>query len=261
MFNVNGQLTPATWLDKPRLVYVILNMGIIFWNFVGFFAGGGSTMKTILLMRHAKSSWKDTDLSDIDRPLNKRGRHDAPLMGEVIKEKELCPQIILSSTAVRARQTAEYLAGGCEFTGDIQYRDDFYLAEPPVYLDALSGVAEPFERVMVIGHNPGLEGLLQVLTGRIEALPTGALAFVSLPISTWAELTGELEGELVELILPAEVDEKEEALKKAKGSKKEEKKPDKKDEKKVEKKGEKKEQKKVEKKDEKKEDKKGKGKK
>ncbi len=170
-------------------------------------------MKTLLLMRHAKSSWKDTELSDIDRPLAKRGKKDAPFMGAVLKEKELVPQLILSSTAVRARQTAELVTAACNFSGEIRYLDDFYLAEPAAYLRGLALVPDDLERVMVIGHNPGLEGLLQILSGRIEALPTSTIAYLSLPVDSWHDLHDDTEGELLELLIPQELEVEEEEKK------------------------------------------------
>ncbi len=173
-------------------------------------------MKTLLLMRHAKSSWKDTELSDIDRPLNKRGKKDAPFMGAVLEEKELIPQLILSSTAVRARQTAELVTAAFNFTGEIRYLDYFYLAEPAAYLRGLAEVPDDLERVMVIGHNPGLEGLLQILSGRIEALPTSTIAYLSLPVDSWHDLHEDTEGELLELLIPRQLEEAEEEEKKAK---------------------------------------------
>ncbi len=186
-------------------------------------------MKTLLLMRHAKSSWKDTELSDIDRPLNKRGKKDAPFMGAVLKEKELVPQLILSSTAVRARQTVELVTAACNYTGETRYLDYFYLAEPAAYLRGLAEVSNDLERVMVIGHNPGLEGLLQILSGRIEALPTSTIAYLSLPVSSWRDLHEDTEGELLELLNPRQMEvveeekkskEKEKGKEKAKGKKK-----------------------------------------
>src|SRR5512137_2550352 len=102
-------------------------------------------MKTLLLMRHAKSSWKDTELEDLQRPLNKRGRRLAPRMGELLREKELVPQLIYSSNAVRARQTAEFLAGATGYTGDIRYQESLYLAEPSAYLDAIAQSPDSME--------------------------------------------------------------------------------------------------------------------
>lgn len=162
-------------------------------------------MKTLLLMRHAKSSWKDTELPDMERPLNKRGKNDAPMIGKLIFERELVPQCVLCSTALRARQTAEELVNQSGFKGDVQYLDALYLAEPGIYLEALNTLPDEMERVLVIGHNPGIEGLVQILSGVVESLPTAALACISLPIQSWKELNSETQGELMELWRPGEM--------------------------------------------------------
>ena len=167
-------------------------------------------MKTLLLMRHAKSSWKDPELADHERPLNKRGKKDAPYMGRLLAEKELLPQIILGSTALRIHQTIEGLVQGSGYTGEIVFLDSFYLAEPEAYLAELRALPDSIERVLLIGHNPGLEGLLQLLSGRIESLSTGSVAYLSLTVQSWADLKGETEGELLELLRPREVHEDEE---------------------------------------------------
>lgn len=161
-------------------------------------------MKTLLLMRHAKSSWKHPELGDHERPLNKRGEKDAPRMGELIKEKELYPQRILSSTAVRAHKTTDAVVQKLAYTGQIEFLDTFYLAEPNVYRDMLCALPDELERVLVIGHNPGLEGLLQILTGRVESLPTGALAYLVLSIEKWSDLK-ENQGELIQLWRPRDL--------------------------------------------------------
>ncbi len=168
-------------------------------------------MKTLLLMRHAKSSWKDTGVADHERPLNKRGRSDAPRMGQLLCDRELVPQVILSSSAARARQTAEALIKTSGFQGEISYLDRLYLAEADEYISALRELPDTIERVMVIGHNPGLESLLQMLSGRIESLPTAVIAHLVLPISQWSELNAETDGELVEIWRPKDlIEEKKE---------------------------------------------------
>jgi len=182
-------------------------------------------MKTLLLMRHAKSSWKHPDNPDDERPLNKRGKKDAPLMGNLIKEKELIPQCILCSTAKRATETADLVLKTLEFKGEVDYLDSFYMAEPNVYLEGLHSLPDEIERVMVIGHNPGLEGLLQILIGRVESLPTGSIAHIVLPVNQWKELNLDIEGELVEKISPEDLKgkakEKPKEKDKAKGKDKE----------------------------------------
>jgi len=164
-------------------------------------------MKTVLLMRHAKSSWKDEKLKDRERPLNKRGHRNAPQMGELLLEKELVPQVILCSSAVRARQTAEAVIEATRFDGDVRYNDSLYMAEADEYLKALYKLPDEVERVMIIGHNPGLESLLPLMTGLIEALPTAAIAYLSVPIKSWKELKKDHEAELVALWRPKELED------------------------------------------------------
>jgi phosphohistidine phosphatase len=166
-------------------------------------------MKTLLLMRHAKSSWKHADTPDHERPLNKRGNKDAPLMGSLIKDKELIPQKILCSTAVRATETAKMIQSKSGFSGETVFLDSYYLAEPNAYLEPLQSLPDDIERVMVIGHNPGLEGLLQILSGQIVSLSTGAVAHLLLHINHWNELNLDSEGELVETFSPHDLKEKE----------------------------------------------------
>jgi phosphohistidine phosphatase len=162
-------------------------------------------MKTLLLMRHAKSSWKHPDLPDQDRPLNKRGEKDAPRMGKFIREKELIPQLILASPAKRVSQTVDAIVGKMDFKGKVNYSDSLYLAEPSTYLSTLREISDEYERVMIVGHNPGLEGLLQILSGQVESLPTASVAHLVLPIEHWADLDESIHGELVERVKPREL--------------------------------------------------------
>ena len=182
-------------------------------------------MKTLILMRHAKSSWKHPELKDHERGLNKRGKKEAPQMGILLKDNELVPQRILSSTAERSRMTAQAVVEAMHYTGDVSYLDTLYMAEPEIYLELLSLMPDEVERILVIGHNPGLEGLLQILSGRVESLPTSAVAYLSLPIRSWKEVRDHEEaGELVALWTPHDVkDEKEANPEKEDKSKKEEK--------------------------------------
>lgn len=167
-------------------------------------------MKTLLIMRHGKSSWKHKDLEDHERPLSKRGLHDSRMMADIIQEKELIPQVILASSSVRTTQTAQIFSEETGYRGEILALDSLYLAEAETYLHELKRLSDDYERVMVIGHNPGLESLLQMITGRIEALPTGVVAYISLPITHWEEINGESVGELVQIWKPKELREAEE---------------------------------------------------
>jgi len=159
-------------------------------------------MKTLLLMRHAKSSWDTPGLSDQARPLNKRGQRDAPRMGRLLREKGLVPDCILSSTAMRARQTAEAVAEAVGFEGDICFRDELYGAEPEDYVRALGAVSDSCSSALVIGHNPGLEQLLGAITGQMEAIPTAAIARLRLPIEKWSDLGLDATAELVQVWRP-----------------------------------------------------------
>lgn len=173
-------------------------------------------MKTLLLMRHAKSSWKFSDLPDHERPLNKRGRRDAPLMGKFLQDRDLVPQRIISSTAARARQTAEALAESANYRGDIVYLEKLYMAEVEEYYNTLSELPDDLNRVLIIGHNPGMETMLQVISQRIESLPTAVVAHIELPIDQWSQLNGQTSGEIVEIWRPKDVRVEEEEREKAK---------------------------------------------
>ena len=155
-------------------------------------------MRTLLVLRHAKSSWKDPGLDDHDRPLNGRGRKTAPRMGTLLRERDLVPEHILSSTALRARRTAELAAEAAGFTGTLELAPDLYLAGPERAVRLLHDVPDRFRRVMLVGHNPGLQELVELLTGCAERFPTAALARIELPAGAWAEVPagrcGVLEG-------------------------------------------------------------------
>jgi phosphohistidine phosphatase len=159
-------------------------------------------MKLLLILRHAKSSWKETGLSDHSRPLNQRGIKAAPRMGQVLFEEDLVPDLILSSTARRARDTADLVADASGFEGEIHFVESFYHASPSDYLETLSSLSSDVNIVMIVGHNPGMEMLLEMLTGEEERLPTAALALIQLPIKNWSQLSDEAEGELINLWLP-----------------------------------------------------------
>lgn len=160
-------------------------------------------MKTLLILRHAKSSWKYDDLADHDRPLKKRGEQAAALMGELIRKHDLTPQRIIASTAKRALTTAKLVAEACHYEGRIIATRAFYGAGPEDFVEVLRTLDDADERVMIIGHNPDLEMFLESLTGAMESLPTAALAQVALPIDAWKELEEDTPGKLVHFWAPS----------------------------------------------------------
>ena len=145
-------------------------------------------MKTLLVLRHAKSSWSDPALDDHERPLNKRGRRDGPRMGKLMREYGLIPDMVISSDAARARLTAEAVVEASRCAGEILLDQRLYMASPADILALLRTVGEKAETVMIVGHNPGLEDLVARLTGERQDMPTAALAQIVLPIDQWRDL-------------------------------------------------------------------------
>ena len=159
-------------------------------------------MKTLLILRHAKSSWNYPELSDYDRPLNSRGKRDAPRMGKYLRQQSLIPDRILTSSAKRARKTANKVAKSCDYTGKVKKIEAFYDAVPGVYFEVLQALPDKYQCVMVVGHNPTMERLVNHLTGQIERMPTAALAHIELPIQHWDALDLYTKGTLVNLWTP-----------------------------------------------------------
>ena len=153
-------------------------------------------MRTLLILRHAKAS-HDEGYEDRERPLTKKGERMAKRIGVLLSDEDLIPNLILSSSAIRARQTAETAAKHAKLKGAIELVDDLYLGEPEAYVTALARRGGGHARVMVVGHNPGLEVLVERITGRSEHLPTGGLVECSLPIESWAEVSHDVTGSLI----------------------------------------------------------------
>lgn len=145
-------------------------------------------MKRLLVLRHAKSDWSDGSLDDWQRPLNERGRRDAPRVGEWLRDHSRLPDAIITSDAVRARATAEAVAQAAGYPGEIAIEPSLYHATPQAVIEVLNGVAGEAQTVMIVGHNPGLEELVRRLSGEHHAMPTAALIELELPIEQWREL-------------------------------------------------------------------------
>ena len=161
--------------------------------------------KLLLILRHAKSSWEFEELSDHDRPLNNRGRRDAPLMGRKLLKEQLVPQIIISSSAVRAHSTAKKVAKACGYEDEILIDPALYGSGYSDYLNVLINQEDKHDIIMLVGHNPISEQLVEVLTGEIVTMPTCAIACISLPITSWKQIIDKTKGQLLNLWRPKEL--------------------------------------------------------
>lgn len=161
-------------------------------------------MKTLLILRHAKSSWDHPELADHDRPLNRRGFRDAPRMGRLLARRDVVPELILTSTANRARTTAELVAEASGFAGTFEEVPTLYHAGPETYFEVVRASAGDEDRVMVVGHNPGIQRLVAWLGGADERMPTAALAHVEIDVDGWEGLDGAA-SRLVSLWRPREL--------------------------------------------------------
>jgi phosphohistidine phosphatase len=156
-------------------------------------------MKTLILMRHAKSAWDAGDIADHDRPLSDRGRAAAPAMGRWLKEQKLVPDLVMCSTATRAAETLDLLRSDLPKNVPVQMADCLYMALPREMLAALGKVKDA-NTILLIGHNPGIGSLAHWLSaqGEPKALermqdkfPTGAVAAIDFDIANWRELDDE----------------------------------------------------------------------
>ena len=144
--------------------------------------------KTLILVRHAKSSWDDFSLSDFERPLNDRGKRDAPMMAHRLRSKALTPDALVSSTARRARKTAEAFAQELGMDGaEIILTESLYLASPDTIGRVVSGLDDRYHTVAIFAHNPGITDFANQLgVARIDDMPTCAIYAVSAPVTHWS---------------------------------------------------------------------------
>ena len=144
-------------------------------------------------------------MADHDRPLNKRGKRIAPLMGRLLKKEDLVPDIIISSTAIRARSTAKAVAKASGYKGEIILNHSLYAAGPDAYLSVMRDLSDEYARVLIIGHNPGLEELLEMLTREIRVMPTCSLAHVKLHVDKWSDLDNKIKGKVAGIWRPRDL--------------------------------------------------------
>ena len=150
-------------------------------------------MKTILLLRHAKSDRDNPTLADFERPLAKRGLKDAPRMGAVLSSFEIVPDRILASPARRAKETAQLVAEACGYKKAIEWHEAFYGGNAEDLIVALQRLPNSMEQVLLVGHNPTMEETVSALISGDErqpiiTMPTAALACLQVDVRDWAEL-------------------------------------------------------------------------
>jgi phosphohistidine phosphatase len=151
---------------------------------------GITKLKNLILVRHAKSSWKDESLKDIDRPLNKRGKRDAPFMGKLLKKLGVKPQLMITSPAERTFATAKIFADELNYDIDkIEVKKSLYLADCEEMIEVINNINESYSVVLLFGHNPGLTDLSNVLSDEeIENIPTCGVVSFSLQHDKWNEI-------------------------------------------------------------------------
>lgn len=163
---------------------------------------GSNVNRTLILMRHAKSDWGDSTLSDHDRPLNQRGQRDAPRMARWLSEVDAVPDLILCSSAERTRQTVELMTPqwGCSPT--ITHSQALYLATPDSILRTIACDGCDAQTLMVVAHNPGTAHLVDQLAGQWIEMPTAAIAIFSVQIPGWSKLRASSPVELIQWTRP-----------------------------------------------------------
>jgi len=144
-------------------------------------------MKTLFLLRHAKSSWQNPDLQDFDRPLNTRGLAGAELVGKFIKNQKLSFDLVLSSPAVRARETIEIVLKTAGLAPELRYDQRIYEANTLTLIEIIAQIEEEKRTVIIVGHNPGIEKMVETFTGVIAQVGTGNLIKIDLKAEKWSK--------------------------------------------------------------------------
>jgi phosphohistidine phosphatase len=144
--------------------------------------------RTLVMIRHAKSSWANPLQSDFERPLNDRGEHDAPMMGKRLTEKGIIPDLIISSTAKRAKQTAKKIAAAVGYDADrIQWVETLYHCIPSVFEEVLYEVDDNIKTVFIVAHNPGITGFVNQLSPKFKTdnMPTCGIVGCKFEAKQW----------------------------------------------------------------------------
>jgi phosphohistidine phosphatase len=163
-------------------------------------------MKTLFLLRHAKAENGSPASPDSDRALNDRGTKEAEAVGTLIRKQNLVLDLVLSSSAKRARDTTELVLASGKQAVDVRYDQRIYDAGPLLLSEVVSQIEDRRSSVLLVGHNPGIEELMQLLTGRVEHMATGTLAKIDLNADRWNQALEE-KGSLDWIVKPKELAE------------------------------------------------------
>ena len=145
-------------------------------------------MKTLFILRHAKAGSGNIDTADFDRALKREGLEDAAFIGSLLGENDIEPDLIISSPARRAAQTAAVVKETARFSREIRFDERIYEASPQALLQVVSEVEDKNDTVLLVGHNPGLENLIEMLTGKPQSMPTAGLAKIHLQLESWSRV-------------------------------------------------------------------------
>lgn len=147
-------------------------------------------MKTLYLIRHAKSNWDNTGLSDFDRPLNERGKVDAVKMGERLLQKKVMPDCIISSSAKRTKKTAKRITKVLNFDySQIEFREELYHSDYDVLMKCLTTIKDNNDSAFIIVHNPGISNFCDYITHHAINFPTCGIAKITFEVDSWHEIT------------------------------------------------------------------------
>ncbi|MDD5400979.1 MAG: histidine phosphatase family protein [Sulfurimonas sp.] len=146
-------------------------------------------MKKLYIIRHAKSSWKDEALNDFDRPLNKRGKQNAPFMGKRLKENGIMPDIIVSSPALRAKTTAKMIAKEIKYAKDILFNQDIYESSQSTLHKILTKIDDKCGILFLVGHNPALNMLAEYYVDFSQNIPTSGVVEIEFDCDKWADIS------------------------------------------------------------------------
>ena len=157
-------------------------------------------MKSLLLLRHAKTSKKDAPISDEMRPLSDSGKHDVYQMGKFLNNTKLFPSLIISSSAKRAKDTSNLLAESIGYNKEVYLSELLYETSAQDYLNVISEISNNINIVLLVGHNPILENFVELITNNLIIMENCSLVHIVLPITRWIEIKTNPKGKLNKLV-------------------------------------------------------------